>query len=388
MTPAPTRVLHSTFSLTRRGGGVYEVMKDLTRELSQSPDLTLKVVGPYDPDIRTEDWHCESDSYQITGPPVFGYSRQLPEVYRSFRPQLCHLHGVWMYYSKANLDYCRRNDVPFLISPHGMLDRWALKNSGWKKRIVRWLFEDKHLSQAACLHALCESEAEEIRNLGLRNPICVIPNGVTIAEETSKAAPWSFEPGRPVMLFLSRLHPKKGLLEFLSAWHEARELWQKENWAFAIAGWDQSGYADQLREKIAALGMTDDVKLIGPVFGEDKQAVFQNAAAFVLPSFSEGLPVAVLEAWACRLPVLMTDRCNLPVGFDQKAATRIADEPSQMAAGVQDFFETSPAERRQMGIRGRTLVDYQFTWPTIAERYQLAYDACLTGASDSPLFLR
>lgn len=375
-----TRVLHSTFSLTRRGGGVYEVLKELMREMSSAPGVSLQAVGPQDEQFCGADWHVNTQMYAVKGPAVFGYSRQLPEIYAEFQPQICHLHGVWMHYSKVNLDYATRQGVPYVISPHGMLDRWALANSGWKKQIVRLLFEDRHLARAKFLHALCESEADEFRRLGLNREVRIIPNGVTIQPQTNELPNWDFESGRPVMLFLSRLHPKKGLLEFLQAWAKSKDLWQKESWAFAIAGWDQSGYADQLRKFISESGLENDVKLIGPVFGEQKQAVFQQASAFVLPSFSEGLPVAVLEAWANRLPVLMTDRCNLPQGFAQHAAVRIDDRPDKMHEGLRDFLTWKATDRQTTGQNGRDLVEDRFTWPQVTRQYLELYEDCLKGS--------
>lgn len=372
------RVLHSTFSLTRKGGGVYEVLKDLTQQQSRSGDLSLKVVGPADDDYQPGEWSCESAAYPVLGPRAYGYSTELRQHYRSFEPDLAHLHGIWMHYSRVNLQDCIKEDRPYVVSPHGMLDRWALQNSRWKKRVVRCLFEDRHLKNATCLHALCDSEAVEFRRLGLKAPICVIPNGVTIPPRTSMAPKWQFETGRPVMLFLSRLHPKKGLLEFLSAWHKTRDLWKSENWGFAIAGWDQSGYQQRVQEQIAALGLESDVELIGPVFGEEKTATLQNASAFVLPSFSEGLPVSILEAWAAKLPVVMTDQCNLPIGFSSGAAVQVSHEPTGLLTGMSKFFDMSQQERASMGMSGRDLVESHFTWRKVAAKYLSLYHE-LTG---------
>lgn len=383
------KILHSTFSLSRKGGGVSEVLRELTASLSVIDDIDVKVIGPIDTDTTEQDnvWNCQTESYRVTGPSAFGYSPDTSRIYNEYAPDIAHVHGVWMHYSMANQRYCRKQSVPYLISPHGMLDRWALKNSQWKKRLARVLFENRHLKHAACLHALCEQEAQEFRRLGLTNPICVIPNGVASMQPTEKLPNWdgTFEAGRPVMLFLGRLHPKKGLLQLLDVWHKIRDARSKDNWALAIAGWDQSGYMQQLQDKIHHHGMQADVKLIGPVFGENKSAALQSANAFILPSFSEGLPVAVLEAWAAALPVIMTPECNLPEGFPH-AAVKIGTNATLMMDGLRKFFELNAWDRQQMGQAGSALVQEKFVWSTISRQFEAVY-AWMLGKSDRPEFV-
>lgn len=368
----------STFSLTRNGGGVYEVLRELSREPSLKNRYEITALGPEEDGALEPDWQCRTKTYRTIGPQKLGYSTELRNLYRDIKPDLCHVHGVWMHYSKVNLDYCKASGIPYVISPHGMLDRWALRNSRWKKQIARRLFEDKHLQGATHIHALCEAEAAEIRNLGLTNSVRIIPNGVTISPPTTLTPKWDFETGRPIMLFLGRLHPKKGLLEFLNAWHAAQQHWRKEGWGFAIAGWGQSDYAFQIQTRIREFGMENDVKLVGPLFGEEKHAALQNSAAFVLPSFSEGLPVAVLEAWASRLPVLMTSACNLSEGFHASAAIEICMDQKKNAEGLVTFLQTAESDRRLMGEEGLKLVKSKFTWNCVGHQFSELYDSCLT----------
>lgn len=104
----------------------------------------------------------------------------------------------------------------------------------------------------------------------------------------------------------------------------------------------------------------------GPVFDDAKKACFQNADAFVLPSFSEGLPMSILEAWSYLLPVLMTAECNIPEGFQAGAAVEVRPEVGSVADGLRSFLSLSAAERKNMGLRGRSLVEAKFSWPQIA----------------------
>jgi poly(glycerol-phosphate) alpha-glucosyltransferase len=275
-----------------------------------------------------------------------------------------------------------------------MLDPWALKNSRWKKRIAWTLFEHAHLREARCLRALCKSEADSIRQLGLGNEIAIIPNGIDLPTESPASPPWAdvIEPGKKVLLYLSRIHPKKGLANLLKAWAAERKT---EEWILAIAGWDQGGHEAELKQLCAELKIpfTDmrepatnnpqpaTVLFLGPQFNAAKLACYHHCDAFVLPSFSEGLPMVVLEAWANAKPVVMTAECNLPEGFQAGAALKIEPTENSVGVGLNELFRMTEAERVAMGGRGRELVVARFTWPRIAQQVEEVYAWMLGGGA-------
>ncbi len=165
----------------------------------------------------------------------------------------------------------------------------------------------------------------------------VIPNGVDVPAKTDLRLPvpsWHGGDNRRLMLFLGRLHPKKGISDLLEAWHflVCRNPKMARRWRLAVAGWDDGGHEQDLRSKASALNLKEHVVFTGPLFGKDKQAALQHASGYVLPSHSEGLPMSVLEAWAYGLPVFMTDACNLGSAFGERAACRISSDPNEMAA--------------------------------------------------------
>jgi poly(glycerol-phosphate) alpha-glucosyltransferase len=174
------------------------------------------------------------------------------------------------------------------------------------------------------------------------------------------------EPGSKVLLYLGRLHAKKGLPNLLRAWKIARERssFQTAGWALAIAGWDQNGHQQELmrlRHELAVSG----VHFLGPQFGTAKAAAYYHANAFILPSLSEGLPMVVLEAWANNLPVVMTPQCNLPEGFEAQAAIHTQPAADSLTQGLNRLFSMTDNERTQMGARGHKLVVERFGWPKI-----------------------
>ncbi len=387
-------------SVSRNAGGVFFSVNSLAHALSRL-GIDLSIHGLRD--AFSEDdkpaWSpLELHLHGTVGPRGLGFSPSLTRTLLGGTDDLLHVHGAWQAQSHSVHTWHRRTRRPYLISPHGMLDPWALSRSRFKKRLAALAYERAHLRDAGCLHALCSQEVDSIRNYGLRNPVCLLPNGVDLP------GAWKGEPGaRPsegsrVMLFLGRLHPKKGLVNALRAW--ARVVEDLRDWQFVIAGWDQGGHGEELKQLCKELGLpcsdtaaaaflkeqdepgtgeAGRVVFAGPAFGGEKDALLRRADAFILPSFSEGLPIAVLEAWAYGLPVLMTDHCNLPEGFTAGAAIRIGTDPGDIVAGFRELFEGSPRDLEAMGAKGRSLVEAQFTWPKIASQMKEVYSWMLGG---------
>jgi len=387
------RIGFLTASSSRMAGGLFPIVSSLAHELSRlnSIDLIVWTLRDDFTDADSSAWDgVQLTACEVKGPRAFGYARELRARLEAEDLDLVHNHGIWMYPSVASLQWARKFGRPYVVSPQGMLDPWALHNSRWKKRLAGWIYQDSQLRRAACIHVVCEAEARAIRACGLRNPVCVIPNGVDLPEEARNAdsppvstlGHWGQSPGGAganVLLFLGRLHPKKGLPDLLRGWKLGREHSKGlREWELVIAGWDQGGHREELERLCREQGI-EGVRFVGPQFGAEKAAAFQRAAAFILPSLSEGLPMAVLEAWSYRLPVVMTPECNLPEGFQAGAAMRVETEPGSIARGLTELVEMSDVQRREMGWRGRRLVEERFSWPKIARQMKSIYEWVLGG---------
>jgi poly(glycerol-phosphate) alpha-glucosyltransferase len=379
-------------SLSRRAGGVFDSVRSLHQSLAEIPGMQVKVLGLYD-EFTEEDlpsWRpIAVETYAMVGWRQFAYSPGLRRRLLGLdQEDILHTHGIWEYPSIAVTAWHRKYRRPYMISPHGMLDPWAVKNSAWKKRLAASLYERSHLASAACIRALCESEVQAIRKFGLKNPICIIPNGVDLLqrekrlESSGENSPFEpFARRRKVLLYLGRIHPKKGLVNLLRAWKSALHAHpgNPDSWVLAIVGWDQGGHEGELRRLRAGCGLENSVHFLGPQFGADKAACYQECDAFILPSVSEGLPVAILEAWSYGKPVLMTPECNLPEGFAAHAAHRIDPSIESIAKGLHQLFAMSDDERQSMGNRGLVLVKDRFTWPKIAGDLAMVYQWLLGG---------
>lgn len=375
-----------TSSISRKAGGLFASVPGLSRGLIAG-GCEIKVFGGKDiwsvEDISK--WGTIPISLQsVFGPRAFGFQRELITRLRAFDPDLLHVHGLWMYPSLAAVRWSS-GSRPYLISPHGMLDPWAVRNAAWKKRLAALLYENVHLRRATCLHALCDSERDAIRAYGLKNPVCVIPNGVDLPAAPSGIRPdWedTLPSGAKVLLYLGRIHPKKGLVELLHGWNQATQSKAlPDEWFLVIAGWDQNNHEAQLHTLARELGILDRIRFVGPQFDAAKQASYERAQAFVLPSHSEGLPMTVLEAWSHALPVLMTPQCNLPVGFERGAALKTTTDPAEIARCLGELGAMTGDERRLMGTRGWDLAASDFSWNTVAKQMRQVYEWALGGGS-------
>ena len=376
-----------TASISRRAGGMLEALRGLARGLQESSAVEVSVFGLSDADTSGDlaAWNgTRVGAAPVKGPSWFGFSPELTKMLLSSGSDLVHVHGLWMYPSVACLKWARQTRRPYLVAAHGMLDPWALRNSGWKKRLAGWAYQNAHLKGAACLQALCESEARAMRAFGLRNPVCIIPNGVDPAPAPDGfRAAWeeTLPEDAKVLLYLGRLHPKKNLSNLVRAWRLARDASGalRADWHLVLAGWDQGGYARQLRALALEQGVHRSVHLVGPQYGRAKHASFRRASTFVLPSLSEGLPMTVLEAWSHGLPVLMSPACNLPEGFQAGAGLPLGPSAPEMARALAQWFSVSAEERAAVGERGRQLVRRRHDWGVIAARIVAVYDWVLGG---------
>lgn len=360
-------------SVSRKAGGLYESVRRLCQSLHSIPGTEVHVLAMMDEHTIDDisGWApVPVHVFPTQGPREFGYAPHLKEKLLELEADILLTHGLWMYPTMVAHAWHRRTGRPFIIHPHGMLDPWAVKNSYWKKCLAGFFNEDPCLRKAACIRALCRSEAESIRSYGLRNPVCVIPNGMDIpGEDAVPPSPWErkLPVEHKVLLYLGRLHPKKGLSSLLRAWAIIRKQSpvQAADWNLVIAGWDQKDHEHELKNLTRQFGIDASVHFPGPQFGRAKTAAYRHADAFILPSLSEGLPMVVLEAWAHRLPVLMTPHSNLPEGFETGAAIRAEPDAASLAQGLQILFSMDQAQRARMGHRGHRLVNERFNWTQI-----------------------
>ena len=364
-------------SVSRESGGLFQSVRGLAKAVA-STNADVRVFGIRDDQsaVDLQEWRPLSVQTFPSRLPAWGYSNQLVPAMLDANLDILSVHGLWKYCSVASHRWYRQTGLPYMVHPHGMLEPWALGNARWKKWIAATLYENHHLGGAACLRALSEAEARSIRRYGLRNPICVIPNGIDLPKLGQGDA--KTQPGdQKTLLYLGRLHQKKNIANLIRAWNETlnSKRGSGDRWVLAIAGWDQGGYESELK----GIATGDSVVFLGPQFGAEKSKCYRTCDAFVLPSLSEGLPMSVLEAWSYAKPVLMTSECNLPEGFSAEAALQIGVTADEIGVGLKQLTEMSDDNRREMGAHGRALVTKIFAWPRIGQEMCSVYEWLLGG---------
>jgi glycosyltransferase involved in cell wall biosynthesis len=291
-----------------------------------------------------------------------------------------HLHSIFLWPTYAAARAAHAAGIPYLVSPRGMLGQEVIRR---KSRLVKtaWirLIEQRTLRQSAGIHVTAELEGTEVRALGFRVPkIFCVPNGVSWpANHAALSAGPLADIAEPYALFLSRIDAKKGLDRLLAAWKSVPDL------LLVVAGNDEANYRPKLERIVEQHAIGPRVRFVGPVSDEHKWALYDNAAMFILPSYSENFGNVVAEAMAMGCPVIVTPEVGLAsLVRDSGAGVVVDGAPPVLAAAVCALMRDS-TQRRLMGERGRLAAKGQLSWHSAAERMESAYfEIVRSGKSD------
>lgn len=299
--------------------------------------------------------------------------RELMHLIR--RTEGVHIHGIWEAHCAITSSMAQSNRKPYIISAHGMLERWALQHKRIKKALYATMVEVNNLRRATCLRALTTDEAHDYRRIGLSTPLAIVPGAVELPNSVDRELFQNAFPNltnKRIVIFLGRLHPKKGLDLLIRAWANTGDSIRDAH--LVLAGPDSDGMRLTLERMALDLGVSRSVTFSGMMNAPMKWSALENASLFVLPSFSEGFSVAVLEAMAAGLPVVVTDACHFPEIAQKDCGWVI--EPSQKAleAVLFDYFQCRIGEGEAMGSRGRKLVESKFTWSVVGDQMARVYE--------------
>jgi glycosyltransferase involved in cell wall biosynthesis len=290
---------------------------------------------------------------------------------------LAHIHSLYLFHNLVAGHYCRRYGTPYLVRPQGILDPFIYRRHRWRKRLMEYLFENRNIRRAAALHFTAAEEAELAAPFSFQTPGLVVPLGINYDEFAVLPEPGSFrrrypEIGdKPIILFFGRVNFKKGLDILARAFGAVAR--RRPDVHLVIAGPDNEGWGARVHTWLDAEGVLGRTTFTGMLLGPDKFAVLRDANLFVLPSYSENFGLAVVEAMAAGLPVIISDKVNIWREVDSAGAGRVipCDAPA-LADQILNFL-ADPDEACGMGQKGRALVKERFQWPMIGRSLAEAY---------------
>ena len=369
------KVLHVIPGLSRESGGPSRSVQGLVAGLNAA---------------GVEAWLLalnKGDKPWIDGIVHFVNGEPFEKVLEQVKPQIVHLHCIWSLAIHRCAAICRRSRAPYIIAPRGMLEPWSLQQKWLKKRIARFLYQDWDLKCTAALHATAESEAEQFRKLGFKNPVIVSPNGVNLPKNFSRVE--HVERVERRVLFVSRMHPKKGVLELVEAFSRLVVSGQSSivsNWkvelVYTVSGELEKAYEKQVKARVKELGLEDRFVFTGALNDDEKWAAYGRADLFVLPTYSENFGIVVAEALWAGVPVITTKgtpwseleaaKCGRWIDLPAEGSSPSA-WPALVTA-LKEMMSMSDEDRRQMGERGRKLVEAKYTWAAVVKAMVKGYD--------------
>ena len=374
------KINHIVSSLDISMGGPSKSVSDLAFGLSKlGENVTITSTYSENPYFNVE----SNSKIELNLIKHTSFKTKLEEIIKKEKYDILHGHGIWQMPVHHMAKFSRKNHIPYIITPRGMLEPWSLNAKKWKKRVGMLLYQRKDLEFAECLHATAQKEAENFRSLGFKNPIAVIPNGIDlndfpISEGKNKET--------KTILFLSRIHKKKGIEMLIEAWSRLQNS-IKSGWKIEIAGNGEPKYINRLQNLITKHGLNKEIEIIGPQFGEKKIEAYQRADLFVLPTYSENFGIVIAEALACGIPVITTkgapwkDLLKYNAGWWIDIGTRSLEDTLTQA------LKLSNKELKVKGINGRLLVKEKYSIESVATQMNVLYEWIL-GKTEKPEFVR
>lgn len=296
----------------------------------------------------------------------------LQEAWNTFgRVDVLHDNGIWNLHHLRLSQLAERMGAPRMVSTRGMLEPWAMNYKPIRKKLAWWGYQHKSLREATAIHVTAPSEGAEVSRFGLNQLMFDIPNGVDIPSwECVIEHRTDSVDDRFTCLFLSRLHPKKGLPMLLEAWSKI----MPNGWRLVISGPDEDGHLSSVKAYVSKLKLDGVVHFAGALEGIDKEEALAKSDLFVLPTYSENFGIVVAEALAHGCPVITTHGAPWSILEEERCGWWVPISVESLADALGTATRLSRAQRLEMGDRGRSVVESRFAWDGIAKRFVDAYE--------------
>lgn len=368
-------------TLSRLNGGVSEAARLACEALILHGQQDIVLFSTHD-DRLEEDrkafpplpWHIAP----VIGGPRYGLAPAMVRQLLDADLDVLHVHGIWTFHACAAWIWHKHTGRPVVVTPHGMLERWILNRSRLLKGTVWRLYLRDLMRHSIGLQALTAKEVVDIADALPDAQSQIIGHYVPLRDETQdtqRPAWWqSRDDNRRIILFLGRLHEKKGINELCDAWEMLCERSPdiRDKARLVLCGWNDG--IDGFEERLAAMeARLDNITYAGPQYGEEKWRSLSSSSFMVLPSYSEGLPMSVVEGWSAGLPAILTPECNLPRGFTAGAALETTPDPAHLAMVLERAIAMPDSQLAAMRAAGRQLVREDFSSRAVADKLTALY---------------
>ena len=334
-------------SVSWESGGLRTVLVNLDNYIKKNSSIILTN------NKEEEDKYLDFPSSKFN---FWSYSNELTQyLYSKINEiDILHLHGVFMHAHYTSSKLAQKNNIPYIVSPHGMLEPWHLNDKQLKKSVYLKLFLNYLLAKSKIIHAITPFEKENLYKLTGHKNIVEIPNFIDYSKLPNDL---SYIPEEEYLLFLSRLHSKKGLDILIQSMSKI----ENKKIKLKIVGAENS-YSNDLKKLCKELGVEDRIDFLGGIYGNEKYNLFANAKAFVAPSYSEAIGMVNLEAAACKTPVITTFNTGISPEWNNNGGIMIEPNTEQLTLALNTAVNWTVEERMQ---RGKLLSDFvinNYSW--------------------------
>ena len=296
--------------------------------------------------------------------------------------EIVHTNAIFSYPVIAAHWACQFREIPYVATPHGMMEPWALAYKAWKKKLYFNFLEKPSLQTANAMQMTSSTEAKHINTLGLKTPLVFVPNGIHREDFASLSNPEIFYQQFPetrnktLIIFLGRIDPKKGLDLLAPAFSQAHQKFPDTH--LIVAGPDNTGFLPTAESYFIEAGCSHAVTFTGMLTGDIKYAALAAAKIYVAPSYSEGFSMSVLEGMAAGLPCVITTGCNFPEAGEAEVATIVNIDVGSIAKAIIHLLEDDQ-QAKNMGYRARQFILDNYTWDKIALKMVSVYENIIQG---------
>lgn len=357
------KVIHFIDSIDNTAGGTTEYMRLLSNELKANVEL-LVATGTSNAPIVIEGVKVQFFNTKVLR--WYSLLKEFQIFLKKENPTIVHINGIWSPQNWGFQKVAQKLGIPVVLSPHGMLEPWILAHNPWKKKLGLFLYQNKAIHNAEHLHATAVMEQQSIRNLGYKNNLTIIPNGIDISEAKKKKESY----GSKKIIFLSRIHPKKGIELLLEAWR----MTNTQGWTLEIAGNGDENYIQSLNQSASGIS---NVHFVGAKYGEEKWNFLRSADVMVLPTHSENFGIVVAEALAVGVPVITTKGTPWEDLNTQNCGWWIDLSVESLSNTLKTVFEKNTLELKELGTNGINLIETKYNIKQVGIDIKNLYDKIL-----------